>query len=200
MRTYPTRIISVLLLVALVVPVLGGCKSDANKEIRSVASRFFAAVDSADGKGLSRLADSEGIILIRTYPSGNGTRGAEVNETIAATELPSDLTFDLVKGEPPISLQVEWRTTDDRNTSKLNPQITGTTFDWTQIDKSGVLESLEGMMGKDDESLTGNRLYVMSDGSFCLAEYSGCGFEWSRWAVFRKRGDTYTVAIIATVN
>jgi len=131
-------------------------------------------------------------------PSGYGQRGEEVCKKIKPFKIPKNLEFDVAKGEQPISLRTEFDGIGEvvRGIKTRNSDFK---FDWNELWKPVLLNGFEKIYEVDEHD-EGARVYLLKDGSFCLAIFAGSGLQYSRWAVFRKINDQYQLKTIAIIN
>jgi Deoxyribonuclease II. len=104
--------IVLIILVALITgcnnnPNISDVSSANNKAAASssrVIEKFIESIHNKDTDTIKQITSSNGLIVIRNFSSGNGTRGKDIRNIYAAETIPSDLQFE-VNGETPIALQ-----------------------------------------------------------------------------------------------
>lgn len=87
--------------------ISNGDKSDISEnselELRYTIEEFIEAIKNNDANILKRNLSPSGLVVIRNFSSGNGTRGKNIRNLFLRAEIPTNLSFE-VKGELPIVL------------------------------------------------------------------------------------------------
>lgn len=167
--------------------------------IEDYISNFNHAIDTQSSGELSKLVSKDGFVLLRTFTSGFGTKGAEVSETIDSLKIPQNLEFNIVKDESPISLKTEF---DSKNKKYSEMKIVNTNEDlnWESLIKPDILNTLGKIVDNDKDLGEETRVYILNGGGFCLAQFAGSGLQYSRWAAFEKIEKGYALRLIAIIN
>ena len=145
-------------------------KQEANNSselIKEYVDRFYKFIDIQSSDMLKQFASKEGIVFIRTFISGFGTKGGEISETLDVTKLPSDLIFNFVKNEEPVSLKTEYEH-GNKDFSKMKLVKSSEKFDWGLLIKPEILNIFGKVIGNEKEIGEETRVYILNDGSFCL--------------------------------
>lgn len=167
------------------------------KKISELIKSFYSAIENQNSKDLAKISDKEGIVLIRTFMSGFGTRGQEFREDIIPSEFPENLTFH-VQGEEPIELKISFKV-DKKDYSNIKVYDTDESLDWDSLIKPDILKTFGKLIENEKELDIGTRIYKLKGDSFCLAQFSGSGLQYSSWAVFEKKDKEYFLKIVALV-
>jgi len=87
--------------------ISNGDKSDISEnselELRYTIEEFIEAIKNNDANILKRNLSPSGLVVIRNFSSGNGTRGKNIRNLFLSAEIPTNLSFEF-KGELPIVL------------------------------------------------------------------------------------------------
>lgn len=225
MKLYSKKL-SILGIVLLIIFILGGCnqnfgslnlklknaktfhktkkflvqensKSIQMKLIKKYVNQFCYAIKTQNSQKLKQIANRDGIVLIRTFSSGNGTRGAEIDETINPSKMPCNLVFSIIKGEEPISFKDEFET-DNKDFSKMKLINISKYYNWNNELSTDIINNFGEIVGNKDPGEDTN-LYIFKDGSFSIAQFAGSGLQYSNWAVFSKKGGKYQLEILAII-
>ncbi len=168
------------------------------KLITDSIKSFYSAIEHQNSKELAKILDKNGIVFLRTFTSGFGTRGQEVYETISSSKIPEDLTFSFVQGEAPIKLKTEFKTSEeDILDIKVYDSDEGLNLD--SFIKPDILNTFGKLIGNNKPLDEETRIYKLKGDSFCLAQFSGYGLQYSNWAVFEKKDKGYLLKIIAVI-
>lgn len=159
---------------------------------------FYSAIENQSSKDLASISDKEGIVFLRTFISGFGTRGQEVYETITPPEFPEDLTFSFVKGEAPIKLKTEFKI-DKKDSLDIKAYDSDESLNWDNLIKPDILKTFGKLVGSEKEPSEKTRIYKLQGDIFCLAQLSDSGLQYSNWAVFEKKDKEFFLKIIALV-
>lgn len=172
---------------------------DTNKPIKELIATFYQAIDNQDSNLLGEIVDKEGFLLLRTFTSGYGLKGAEISEIVNPNIIPKNLEFDIIKDENPVSLKTEFQS-DNKDYDKMKIISTDVSIDWDNLTKPDILNYLSKLTSYEKDLGNKTIIFMLKDGSFCLAQFAGSDLQYSRWAAFQKDANCYSLKIIAIVN
>ena len=135
---------------------------------------------------------------MRSFLSGNGTRGEDIFEHILYSELPTNLEFDLIQDEYPINLLTDLTLNGDE--SAVEQYQTSEKLNSDETSRQEIMELLWRLTEIGGNAKELSRLYFLEDGKVMLANYSGSGLQYSNWVMFGKKEASYKIVMIALIR
>lgn len=170
-----------------------------NDSIKKSIKDFYSSIDTRNSTKLMKISDKDTIFLIRTFLSGNGTRGAEIFHKVKTSKIPNKLIFSLIKGEYPIDLKTEFHT-DLKDYSTIKVIKSNMNLDLHSFLIDDLLTNFTKLRCDENKVGEGTFVYILKNGSFCLAQFDGSGLQYSRWTIFQYKNNEYKIKALIIVD
>lgn len=169
-------------------------QDDMNKEI-SIIESLLKVIKDKDKNSFIKLLSKDENIVVRSFSSGNGTRGKNIIMNIKSNDVTSDLSFS-VKDETPIEMSFLFKEAIQNGIKDSNIE----NIPDTSIDISGIGSTqeiwdkcsriLQDMKDKDWKP----HLINLRKNQFALYEGGAVdGFPIGGWIIFEKKDGSYMI-------
>lgn len=173
-------------------------------EISMTVERFIKSIKNKDYSIFEEIVSPAGLVVIRNFLTGNGTRGKDIRHNYYTTEIPRNLQFP-VKGETPVDLNQLFSDTMESNDKNIPGKLLGgIQFGFEDNENSypepptpRVREICGKIRSSEHENDPSPRIFILGDKEFALTESMIIeGLPVGSWAIFEKVGKGYLLRAI----
>lgn len=182
-------------------------KSEINKETEEekVVENFINAVKTNDAEDLKQIISPSGLIVIRNFSSGNGTRGKDIRDLYLADNIPTNLEF-VVSGESPIVLKNLLRESLKNKVESIPVEKINDNFNFKDNSKNSTIEPStddvrdicsEITSANDKNNQCAPKIFSLGDKEIALTESAlVADSPAGAWIVFEKINKRYFLRAI----
>lgn len=157
----------------------------------NIVNQFIRAIQSKNSEEIKNMVSPEGLVVIRAFSSGNGSRGKNIRNVYSKEEIKNTLLFE-VKDEEPINIyeafiniSEELEATDGKSGYNFKDNIVGGEYSPSTDDIIDICSELVG----DGEK---TKVYSINAEELVLTQSSlSSDLPIGVWAVFEKNGDKF---------
>ena len=178
------------------IPTLSPMENNNINEVYGTVEVFLNSIKDNDVKSLKGImSEDKPYKVVRSFSSGNGTRGKEIRMDASQSHVTNQLSF-LVKDETPIELGFLFQESVKNGITGLTiERLEGETIEVDSISSNQqVWNMCSGIMLKMKDQDWKAHLTVLSDTEFVLFEGGNVDdFPIGGWAVFEKNNGKYYI-------
>lgn len=168
-----------------------GTSEKNNVKAENIVNQFIRAIQTKNSEEIKNMVSPEGLVVIRAFSSGNGTRGKNIRNIYSKEEIANTFSFD-IKDEEPINIyeaykniSEELETADGKGGYNFKDNIIGGEYSPSTDDIIDICSELVG----DGEK---TKVYSINDEELVLTQSSlSSDLPIGVWAVFERNGDKY---------
>ena len=170
--------------------------------INKTVGEFIGVLENNDREGFKKLISNSGLIVIRSFLSGDEVKGKNIRNVYKASEMPSNLEFP-VKDEIPISpreILNDALKIDVKNISYYN--LEQVTFNFKDnknltsiVPSTDEIWELCGRIRSAGSKQYEPQIYILGNNEFALT-LSSFGLNTGVWAVFERCDEDYYLRAI----
>lgn len=156
---------------------------------------FIKAIQDEDKDAFTKLINRDELIVVRSFSSGNGTRGKDIILNVKPDSITSDLSFP-VEDETPIELNFLFKDLIEKGENELSTEdLSNQNFDMDQITSTEYIwNQCSNILEKMDNTEWGLHLIKLQDNQFALFEGGNVDdFPLGGWLIFEKNNDGYYI-------
>lgn len=171
-----------------------------SSNVISAVEHFVLSIRNKDYQKFKQVTSKSGLIIIRNFVTGEGTRGKNIRDYYLVDKIPSDLIFP-VRGEIPIDPSNLFKGTLEGNINKIPiKMLKGIHFNFQDNSEPATFRireiCTEIRSGEFEDDLS-PRIYVLGDNEFVLTESDiTLGLPTGSWAIFEKVYEEYLLRAI----
>jgi len=172
--------------------------------IKSVLKEYQQAINNQDMNGFKGLMSSSGVLVIRNFVSGNGSRGKNVSNVYTKDNIPEGFQFP-VEDETSIELKSMFPEFLESDTGELaitkgNHLIFGQDSkdkDTNEPTASHIWEQTGNILSSVKENeLKNMMIFSLGEKELVIGEAIEIEFNTGSWTIFEKEQDKYYLRVI----
>lgn len=184
--------------------MLSGCNNAVNNassnpqndgEIRKTVNLFLKSLKNKDVNQFKELTLPEGIVFVRGFVSGNGTRGADIYETFKQNEIPSDFKLPVNKELPEDLINETFKQSLNTDYEKIPVVVnkSNTNLNKNVTSPNAIWDKVSNFIPRGGNTAP---VIIKTNDNFILFDQSESEFNTLTAALFNKIGEKYYLHLI----